>query len=65
MALSDRLGRGLQRQLQRLRWQRIHDYGPIEGQFPAGGAPVLAERPNIDLAVLAYLQGQGVIPQAG
>ena len=54
MALSDRLGRGLQRQLQRLRWQRIHDYGPIEGQFPAGGAPALSQPPNIDLAVLAF-----------
>jgi hypothetical protein len=54
VTLSDRLARGLQRQLQRIRWDRIHAYVPVEDQFPPAGAPVLAQRFNLDLAVLAF-----------
>ena len=47
------LAKQLGRILRSVRWQRIHDFGPVEGVFPEPPAPVLDERANIDLAVLA------------
>ena len=47
------LAKQLRRILRSLRWRRIHDFGPVEGVFPETDAPVLDERANLDLAVLA------------
>lgn len=47
------LAKELRRILRSMRWQRIHDFGPVEGVFPETDAPVLDERANVDLAVLA------------
>ena len=46
-----------------MRWKRIYDFGPVEDTFPEGTAPVLSNRPNIDLAVIA-LDSQGELLDA-
>lgn len=53
-----RLAKQLRSALRDIRWKRIHDFGPEENVFPEGQAPVLSERPNLDLAVIA-LDGEG------
>ena len=52
------LAKQLRSALREIRWKRIHDFGPEENVFPEGRAPVLSERPNLDLAVIA-LDGEG------
>ena len=52
------LAQQLRAALRDIRWKRIHDFGPEEDVFPEGQAPVLSERPNLDLAVMA-LDGDG------
>ena len=52
------LAQQLRSALRKIRWSRIHDFGPEENVFPEGPAPVLSERPNLDLAVIA-LDGEG------
>jgi len=47
------LAQQLRSALREIRWRRIHDFGPEEDLFPAGPAPVISERPNLDLAVIA------------
>ena len=47
------LAKQLRRILRSVRWRRIHDFGPVEGVFPETDAPVLDQRANVDLAVLA------------
>ena len=57
------LAKQLRAALRDMRWERIHDFGPIEDTFPEGTAPVLTDRPNLDLAVIA-LNSQGELLDA-
>ena len=63
-SLQQQLELGLKQALAAIRWERIHDFGPEEDRFPEGRAPVLAERPNIDLAVLAFDRNDTLVAAA-
>ena len=63
-SLQQQLELGLKQALAAIRWERIHDFGPEEDRFPEGRAPVLAERPNIDLAVLAFDHNDALVAAA-
>ena len=53
---STRLGAGLKQLLRGIRFDRIRDFGPIEGVFPDDGAPPLRQLPYLDLAVIVFDQ---------